>query len=354
MRRQADAFEDALQASARGEPVEERLVPLLQATRLVGGLAHVPPAPRRLLPGRQRFLSEAARLRETRAPQRGRTSLALRLAMSLAALALLFGILVGVDRAAAASLPGDTLYGAKLAAERVHAALAFGPQSRFALAQSLAEERMDEILALIGAGREVRPSVSSRAAEQLREALSAAVQLEGMSAPVALESLADAIGQREQAMRSAIGEPPQPTVDEFLREMARVREEAHAGQGDPDGLRQRLRYGTPPVPTILPGPSGTPQPSRTPDPQPSHAPGASDLPPRTGQPSVSPAPSGSPAHTPGSTATREPTGNPPVSHTPGASHTPDPTGQPGASRTPGPTGGPGQTPGNGGGGGSKP
>lgn len=329
-------------------------MPLVEATRLVSSLAQVPPAPRRLLPGRQRLLSEAAQLREAQAPRRRRPSLVLRLAMPLAALALLFGILVGVDRAAAASLPGESLYGVKLAAERLHAALTFGPENRSALAQELADERMDEILALVGAGREVRPSVSSRAAEQLREALSTAARLETVSAPVALQKLAEAIRQREQSLRLAAGESPQPSLDEFLREMVRVREEAHAGQGDPDGLRQRLRHGTSPEPTTLPGPSGSPQPSRTPDPQPSQAPGSSHTPQPTGQPSVSPAPSGSPAHTPGATATREPAGGPPVSHTPGPSHTPDPTGQPHVSHTPDPTGGPGQTPGSGGGSGNKP
>jgi hypothetical protein len=244
--------------------------------------------------------------------------------------------------------------------------LTFQPESRSALVQGLAEERMDEILALLVAKREVDASVSNRASRQLQQALATAARLEDTAAPLALQKLAEAIRRREQAVRSAAGESPQSPVQEFIREMERVREEARSGQGDPDGLRQRLRQGTPPEPTTLPGASGTPQPSRTPNPQPSRTPEPSHTPQRTGMPSASPGASGTPGHTPGSSATPQPTGGPPASHTPGATATSQSTGQPHASRTPDPTGtpaptggpshtpAPGQTPGNGGGGGNRP
>jgi len=307
--------------------------------------------------GRQRFLAEAARLRAEKTPRWQPLPSIMRLATALAVIAIVFGVVLGAGQAAAASLPGQPLYGIKLATERIRLALTSQPADRAALDRSLAEERLDEIVALLQRQQAIGPAVSSRAVWQLEQALATSAQLQDPAAAQALQRLAEAIRQREQAMLGAAGESPEPPLRQLLREMERVRQEAQAGKDDPEGLRQRLRQGTPAKPTVPPGPTGTPQPSRTPGqpstatphtPAPTGTPGPTQTPPRTGTPGGSPGPSGTPDQAPGASATSQPTGGPHASRTPGPSGTPGPTGGPGG------TPGPGQTPGPGGGGGNKP
>jgi hypothetical protein len=333
MKREAEEFERALQCTARGERVEGRPAPLVQAAGRVKSLSETVPAPHGLVPGRQRFLAEAARLREARAARRQPTP-ALRLATAVAMIVLVVGAALGAERAAAASLPGDPLYGARLAAERVRLALTLRPQNRAALLEARAGQRMDEIVSLLEQGRAIDGAVSGRAVEHLQQALAAAAWLEDAAAPPALLRLAEAIRLREQAMRGAAGESPDPAVRALLREMERVREEAHLGQGDPSGLRERLRHGAPPEPTGGPGATPTPEPTETatpPESSPSAKPGWSATPHRTGMPGASPQPSGTPRRTPAMSATPQPTGGP------RATHTAQPTGGPRASQTPGPS-----------------
>ena len=361
-KRQSNQCEECSQRASREEAVEDRLDPVVHTAQQVMILSETPPPPPHgLAPGRQRFLAEAARLRaESRGnplwlpPRRQLFGGAMRLATALAVIAILFGAVVGTTQAAAGSLPGQPLYGVKLATEQIRLALTSQPASRAAVQQSLAEERLDEIVALLGRRQAVGSSVSNRATRQLEQALEASAQLEDATAAQALQQLAEAIRQREQAMLGAASESPEPPVQELLRQMERVRQEAHAGQGDPAGLRHRLRQGTPGQPSTAtphtPSPSGTPGPTQTP--------------PRTGMPGDSPGPSGTPGHTPSASATSQPTEGPQASHTPGPSatsqasepsHTPN---TPGPSGTPGPAGGPhgtpgpGQTAGPGGGGGT--
>ena len=379
----ADQFEYALQRAARGEPVEGSLPPLLHTARQVMILSEPPPPPPHgLLPGRGRFLAEAARLRTERWPSRQPLAGVTRLAAALAVVAVLFGAVLGAERAAAASLPGQPFYAVKLATETMRLALTRDPASRAALDGALAEERLDEILALLERKQPIGPAVSSRALRQLDLALAEAAQLQDPAAAQALGRLAVALRQREQAMLRAAGEQAEPPLLELLRTMERVRQRLrHRRSGTPQG--------TPAEPTTLPGPTGTLQPSRTPGPQPSgtahtpsasRTPGPSHTPQGTGQPSASPGPSSTPAHTPGSGATLQPTAGPHASRTPGPGATMQPTTGPQASRTPGPgatmqptagpqasrtpapggasipiggpggTPGPGQTPGSGGGG----
>jgi len=368
MKRKADQFEHALQASSPGQPVEGPLASLVEMAHQVAGLSGTPPAPpQRLLPGRQRFLAEASRLREVRLRPRARLVWTLRLATALGVVVILLGVLFGTERAAADSLPGQALYGAKLATERIRLALTFQPESRSALAQALAEERMDEILALLEAKRGVDAAVSGRATQQLQQALVAATQLDDAAAPQALQKLSEAIQQREQATSSAAGELPEAPVQEFLREMERVREEAHRGQGDPEGLRRRLRNGAPAEPTDRPG--GTPTPGQSPTrthqaPSPSTTPGPSQTPPGPARPSEPPFGTGTPAQTPVPSMTPRSTGEPNMTHTPAPSVTYQPPEPPHGSTTPGstqaptadpPRGAPAQTQGSAGGGGaSKP
>lgn len=339
MKHKADEFERALQRSARGEPVSADQARLVEASERLKSLSATPPPPRALVPGRQRFLAAAARLRKENAAPRQRPMLVLRLASIAAVILLLFGAVLGAGRVSAASLPGDGLYAVKRAAEAARLALTRGPEKRSALLEAMAEERMGEILALLEQGRTVDDPVASEAMRELRQALEAAARLEDTAAPLALQKLAQVLRQREEAIRMAAGDPPGPAVQAFLREMARVREEAHLGQGDPAGLRQRLRQGTPPSPADLPRATRTPSPSTTVTPwEPSSAaPGSSATPHRTGMPLASPGPGVTSPQPPAGSATPHSTGEPRATGTPPASITSQPTGGPPASQTPGPT-----------------
>jgi hypothetical protein len=326
---------------------------LLQTARQVASLSQSPPPPPHgLNPGRQRFLAEAARLRAGQVRPQPRRAWVLRTAVALGAVALLIGLALGAGRAVGDSLPGQPLYGAKLAAEGVRLSLVASAESRSALLQALAEERMDEILALLQEDRAIGATTSDRAVRQLGQALAAAAQLEDEAAAQALHRLSEAIRQRERAMLGAAGESPGPAVRLLLREMERVRQEAHLGEGDPNGLRERLRSGTPAEPTDRPPATPTEGRTRTmtpPEPSRGATAGASPTPNRTGMPSAPP----------GASATPRSTGGPPASHTPGSSATPEPphgpnTPQPGGTEGPpvDPGGTPAQTPGSGGPGGN--
>jgi hypothetical protein len=337
MKRQADEFENALERSERGEPIPGPQAPLVQTASSLKSLSEAPPPPHGLVRGRQRFLAEAARLREETTARR-RPTLVLRLATAAAALLVLFGVYLGAARVSASSLPADPLYGVKRAAERVRLALTIGPQGRSARLEAMAEERMGEILALLEQGRAIDESVSGEAARQLQQALVAAAMLEDAAAPLALQKLAEGIRRQEAAIRRAAGESPDFLVSAFLREMERVREEALLGQGDPDGLRERLRQGEPSEPTDLPRATPRPSSSMTPSERPpSVLPGSSTAPRRTGMPTASPEPSGTPHQTPAMTTTPRSTGGPHATNPPQPSVTSQPTGGPPASQIPGAT-----------------
>jgi hypothetical protein len=63
-KQETEQFEEALLRAALGEPAEGRLAPLVRTARQVMLLSETPPPPPHgLMPGRQRFLAEAAQLR---------------------------------------------------------------------------------------------------------------------------------------------------------------------------------------------------------------------------------------------------------------------------------------------------
>ncbi len=186
------------------------------------------------------------------------------------AMLLLFGLVFGAGHAVAASLPGELLYNLKLAAEQVRMDLTIDPQARAELRLELAEQRLDEITRLVERGLAPGAPVVDRTTKQLDAALEAATQggMNDEAASQALHQLALALQQRQRTMEEMTGEMPDPVLIPFrvvLRAMERVREEAHAGQGDPDGENVRQRIGSPPDPTEIPDPRRTPMPFITPE-----------------------------------------------------------------------------------------
>jgi hypothetical protein len=197
----------------------------------------------------------------------------MRLAPALIAAILVFGLVFGVGQAAAASLPGEPLYELKLASEEVRLGLTQDPESRAKFRVILAEERLEEISALVEQGRAVDDSAVARAQQQLTQAFEAAAQGEKGAAPWAFQRLMAAIQKHRRTMlsaASALPEGDQEPLRQLLREMDRVRQELHVGQGVPAEEPERMRYGTPPESEDLPDPSEQPGPG--PGPQATHGP----------------------------------------------------------------------------------
>ena len=76
-----------------------------------------------------------------------------KLASVLAAALLLFGMVFGAGHAAAASLPGQPLYGLKLAGEWVLLTLTVDPEAKLDLNLLLVDERLDEVEELLVRGQ---------------------------------------------------------------------------------------------------------------------------------------------------------------------------------------------------------
>ena len=354
-RKQAERFQEALELVEQGGPVEGQMAPLVQTAHGLRLLASPPPPPPQgLVQGRQRLLAKAAQLHARQAAleaRRGRMPRAMRLGFALAALFVVFGLFVGLGQVAAESLPGSPLYGLKLAAEKAHLTLTTDPKARADLLRTHAEKRLDEIIGLLNGKQPVDSTVVGRAEEQWALALAAVSQLGEADKSMALQRLAAAIGSRQQTLQTLAGADPEPPLRELLREMDRLRLEAHLGQGSSDGEQERRRLGEPSDPTVLPIPSRTPHPSRTQQRTavPSMTPPPSETPHATARPSETPRASQTPqtSRTPARTAV--PSETPQPSQTP--HRTAEPSKTPPGPQTPASTAAPTSTPRGGGGGG---
>jgi hypothetical protein len=255
-RREVEQFEEAWQRSGGGAALQGPCGPLVETALQLADLAWpMTPPPHCLVPGRQRLLAEAARLRkentQTRRERRGMTG-AMKLATALTMAAMVFGLVFGAGQVAAGSLPTDPLYAVKLALEDVRLALTTRPEARAGLSVVLAEQRLDEVIALARGRQLVGEQVLDRTREQLQAALSEAAGAGNGATLRSLQRLQAAIQQREATMAALADQAPgaaQAPLWQMVRTMERVRQEAQAGQQDPEGLRLRLRQGTPSEPT---------------------------------------------------------------------------------------------------------
>jgi hypothetical protein len=275
MKKDAEQLQASLQRAEKRERIEGKLASLVQTATLVSSLAESPPPPpNQLLSGRRRFLTEAARIRaaKTTPPQRAAWKPAgIRLAGALVAVVLVLGLIFGAGYAAADSLPAEPLYALKLATEAVRMQWTVDPEARADLTLTLVAKRLDEITRLMEQRRAVDDPITNRAREQLAQALLAVQQVEGQAALVASQRLENTLQVREQTMRHATSTLPQAEqapVLELLREMNRVRQELHTGQGEPNQEQPRLRSGTPPALPGAPEPAGQPSPGAQREPRP--------------------------------------------------------------------------------------
>lgn len=353
MNKDAEQLHESLQRAARGERIEGEMAPLVQTAQLASSLAEPPPPPpNQLAPGRQRFLTEAARVRASRTDAGKRVIWMpgmLRLAGAFLAVVLVLGTFLGVGQAAAGSLPGEPLYALKTTVEEIRVAWTTNPEAQAGLSSSLVAERLDEIIRLVEQGQSVEEPTINRVKEQLARALQATQQVEAQAALQSSQQLESTLRVQAQAMQRALDAQPrveQRAVRDLLREIERVRQELHSGQGEPNGDQQRLRMETPadlpdaPDPTGQPGPGPRPEgtPNR-PEPSPDTGSGAGPWPDE--RPTRPPQPEGTgmdrqPTPGPGS----QPPAGPQQGEDPGSGTgpqqpaDPQPTGEPGTGSGP--------------------
>ncbi len=147
----------------------QELEPLLQMAQAIQVLrATEPPRPAALARGRQRFLTEAARLREAQTrrdrslvgrlfgPLAGRLySPAVARVATMALVAVLAFLVVSgvVVQAAAGSLPGEPLYPVKAVTRQVQLLVTFDPQAREAKEEQIQAQQRQEVRAAAEQGR---------------------------------------------------------------------------------------------------------------------------------------------------------------------------------------------------------
>ena len=183
----------------------------------------------------------------------------MKLAGALIAALLVFGMVFGVGQAAAASLPGEPLYGLKLAAEQARLELTSDPEARAELATELAENRLGEIAQMVAEGQAVDGETAFNAQQQLSWAYQAMRQISGEEQKLqAQEKFARMLANQQGAVTSAVDAEPQQTqepVRALLRSMVRVRAELHTGEGEASGEQIRTNRDQVPEPA---GPVGEP------------------------------------------------------------------------------------------------
>jgi hypothetical protein len=289
-------LERCLQAIEHGEDPEvvmgrhpqdaERLRPLMEIARATAVYyADVPEPPGGLIAGRERMLTEAARHREhprtvpigdRRRRLRMRLLFATRLmGIVLAAMIGLSAVGGGVAMAAGDSLPGDALYPVKLTVEDIRMALTSDPEAQVALALQLADERTEEIEALIQNGEPIPENVTARMEQHLQRAMRQAAMAPDDMMPGLLEQIAVRTRTQSrvlQRIRENAPEQDQTRLENTQRTCQQLYGEAQAGLEDPVTFRLRHQQREsmpeevvpPEPPDNEPGPQGPSGPNEDP------------------------------------------------------------------------------------------
>lgn len=237
----AERFEEAWQRQALDGTADESVAPLIETARKVEQLGRdVPPPPYRLALGRQRFLTEAAKLRSNASQRKERLERmrVLKVSSALVAFLMVAGLVLGVGSAAAASVPGEPLYDLKLGMEQVRMTLAVGSQAKAEATLDQLRERVSEFTDLAKTG-EADEAVQARVQEALQTALKQSDQLEDKDRQKMLVKLDEALQQHERQMFQAGKEAapgPQAQLENMVKLMAWVRQELQLHAGEAKGL----------------------------------------------------------------------------------------------------------------------
>jgi len=270
-------------ASLRRYPqYADRLHPLLetaQATRRY--YEAVPEAPGGLVTARERLLAVAAQqrargvsvtsaTRTTTTRTKGRKiKLVLATRLVTVLLAVVVGTAVlggGIVWAAGDSLPGDLLYPVKLVTEDVRLALVSAPGDQVDLALGLAEERAEEVQALVAAGRPVPDETVVRMEQHVERALAQAArasddeEMAGLLTCIAERTRTQA--QMLEQVQTMAPRQAQAGLERAVTVCRRGAEAAEDGLNDPQMFRYRYRHqhGAYPEPA-----EGTPEPTNEPE-----------------------------------------------------------------------------------------
>lgn len=283
-------LQETLQATSIDEVLQRyphealRLRPLLEeALALRQYYAAVPAPPQGLITGRRRMVAEAERMLQSKPlvlPIQSHKETKPKMVLSFAgkvvalAIAAMLGITsVGASVALAASdsLPGELVYPAKLAIERLQLRIAARPAEQAALALDQADTRISEVQALAVDGQDVPPETMAHIEERLRLALRHAADSAHEDTPALLAQIAQRTERQArllEQLRSQAQDRNQVRLEEALRICQQVNQEAQAGLGDAEAFRYRyqLREGgpddvTPPEPPVQ-EPQGTAEPQQ--------------------------------------------------------------------------------------------
>jgi hypothetical protein len=227
--------------TALPDPLKESLAELF---------GRVPPPPQGLEPGRNRFLDEAARLREapTRRPSPATRwrRLWLRPAFRFATLVLVAILAItalggGLIHAAEASLPGNWLYPLKLAWEDLRLSLTSDPVSGAEQHLNFAAKRVDEMRGLAEQGSAVPEELVDRMVEQMDQAMQRTTAAPPEEAPVLMEEFRRSMSLQQQVLvqiQKAGPDGDQPSVRTALHVTERAYEIVEEAKGDPKRFQE--------------------------------------------------------------------------------------------------------------------
>lgn len=178
-------------------------------------------------------------------------------------LLVLLGAATGTAFAADGSLPGQPLYPLDLQMEQVQTMLATTTEAQTNLSLGLANERANEVRAMVQAGQTPDQAAMDRFQNQFAQMLAVSTQLQDGEMVHALTQLRDMAQQQAGQMQSIGFEQGEAALN-------RICQQAQDGIDDPVGFRRRYRGGrgsqdeqpratdTPSAATGTPKPTGTP------------------------------------------------------------------------------------------------
>ena len=171
-----------------------------------------------------------------------------KLSTALVAAVLVLGLLFGAGQAAADSLPGDPLYGLKLAIEDARLVATGDSLAVAELARAHAGDRLDEVVSLLEEGRPLSGAVLQRAEAHLETALDTALRVQGAERARSLQALESALQERQQRivlMSDDVSAQTEMSLQKLQRAMERVRERACTGLGNCDDQQGGQHEGAP-------------------------------------------------------------------------------------------------------------
>lgn len=264
--KRANQLEQALERAARGETVEGPLNPLIQTAQRLSALAEPPPpAPHNLAPGRQRFLGQAAALRDRKTSRRGYfwpLAGPARMIASVTIAVLVVGLLFGAGQVMASSLPGDPLYGLKLLVTEQRMKWTNDPEARMDLALDAVEERLNEVAVTMETGQGIDQPTNQMLQKHVGMALETVGEEVQAPLRVMQQHQARIENWHRRVVQAMAGLSETDTEREPLRELAReteqLRQELQAGRGEAQGEQYRGRFGVPKDPADMPNPADQP------------------------------------------------------------------------------------------------